>query len=499
MTLSHRQRLGIRLLSRRVLVEPESAGRVRVLAARLLRGDAVADSEFEGVLGVSPFTANADGTHYTRRGHIGIIAIDGVISFAPDLFDLFMGCNPTGTIVEALNQAADDDQVRAVVLDVHCPGGSVYGWSDLAAALDRLVAKKPVHTICHDLCASLAYRMAVRGTSIVATATALIGSIGSMIGPIYDFSEFLAKEGIKIFPIANPEEKLVGAPGYPLTAENTKPMRRIVDSDSDEFFAEVSERRDIPKDDVANLKAGLFKAADAMAMGLVDEVVGYDEFMARLEAEQASPAGARPGGVKAAMRGVVSTKESDMDWKDITPETLKANRPDVIATIEQTAEQRGREAASAEAKKAADEAAQKPATLEQIEAAIPEGTPGREKLILDSLKAKHTAAQASAAAVKAALDENARLSKQVGALKALNGAGGGVEPTEFAPKGGSATPGNPSAEKHPYVALVEKVAQENNPKTGKPFGMHAAWGEAARREPKQHADWLAKKRSGEIE
>lgn len=78
-----------------------------------------------------------------------------------------------------------DDRVKAVLVRIDSPGGTVAGAFDLARDVAALSAAKPVHAYIEDLGASAAYLQAAQMTAISANANAEVGSIGT-VGVVYD-------------------------------------------------------------------------------------------------------------------------------------------------------------------------------------------------------------------------------------------------------------------------------------------------------------------------
>ncbi len=91
---------------------------------------------------------------------IGVVAIDGLILRKPDLFArVFLGAISSEDIGDALRQAGERPDIKAVFLDIDSPGGTVAGTPELAAAVASLNARKPVYAFSSGLMCSAAYRL----------------------------------------------------------------------------------------------------------------------------------------------------------------------------------------------------------------------------------------------------------------------------------------------------------------------------------------------------
>ena len=99
--------------------------------------------------------------------------------------------------VKLFRHLEENDNVRAVILDIDSPGGSATASGYMYYAVKALAAKKPVIAFIRGLGASGAYMLAAPATRIVSIPSALIGSIGviSMRPSIY---EALDRVGVRM-------------------------------------------------------------------------------------------------------------------------------------------------------------------------------------------------------------------------------------------------------------------------------------------------------------
>ena len=86
------------------------------------------------------------------------------------------------TIVEAINDAADDKSIKAIVLRVDSPGGSALASDLMWHAIENAKAKKPVVVSMSDVAASGGYYIACNANKIVAEPSTITGSIGVFMG-----------------------------------------------------------------------------------------------------------------------------------------------------------------------------------------------------------------------------------------------------------------------------------------------------------------------------
>ena len=148
---------------------------------------------------------------------IGTVSIEGPILRKPDIFArVLMGATDSAEIHSALREAGQRDDIKAVLLDIDSPGGTVAGTPELAAAVASINERKPVYAFSSGLMASAAYWVASQARAIYATPSAQVGSIG-VVQAVIDDTAALDAEGIKVEVFSVGKYKAMGAPGTPLT------------------------------------------------------------------------------------------------------------------------------------------------------------------------------------------------------------------------------------------------------------------------------------------
>lgn len=170
-----------------------------------------------------------------------------------------------------LAQAADDPQVRGVLLTVDSPGGTVHGVFDLADQIHAMRGRKPVWAVASDWAASGAYALASAAERLIVTQTAMVGSIG-VIGKHVDRSSMEEKAGLKVTEIFAGARKVDGSPHRPLSDEAHREMQAHCDRVYGLFLDAVARNRGLSRETVAKTEAAIFIGADAVAAGLADEV-----------------------------------------------------------------------------------------------------------------------------------------------------------------------------------------------------------------------------------
>lgn len=190
---------------------------------------------------------------------------------------------------EAIDKLAKDSSVRAVLVAIDSPGGSVGGGEALHAALTRLRAAKPVVAVMRGTAASAGYMIAVAAERIFARESTLTGSIGVILQTI-DPSELLARLGVRGEALVSGPLKDQPNPFHALSPEGRASLQGVVGDMYDQFVAKVVAGRRMPEPQVRALADGrVFTGRQALAAGLVDAIGGEAEARAWLAAEKQVP------------------------------------------------------------------------------------------------------------------------------------------------------------------------------------------------------------------
>jgi ClpP class serine protease len=155
---------------------------------------------------------------YAVQEGIAIIDVAGLLANEPSLVDaILFGATAYGQILDEVEQAIGDPEVRGVLLRVNSPGGDSENAFETAAALSELARQKPLWAVADNSMFSAAYLLATAAKRIyVPEFTGGAGSIG-VYAEHLDWSEFNRKLGLKVTYIAEGEGKMDGNPNEPLS------------------------------------------------------------------------------------------------------------------------------------------------------------------------------------------------------------------------------------------------------------------------------------------
>ena len=215
----------------------------------------------------------------TSSAPIALIRVDGVIVAGKGGISLFGG-QSTGSeeVVDQIEQAMDDSDVRAILLRVNSPGGSAAGSQEIYDAITR--AKKhglKVVVSMADLAASGGYYVSANADRIYANPATMTGSIG-VISMHENLAGLYQKIGLKTEIIKSGKLKDMGAPSGPLSDEARAVIKGIVMQVYDQFVGAVADGRKMKPEAVRKLADGrIYSGQQAKQIGLVDELGGMHE------------------------------------------------------------------------------------------------------------------------------------------------------------------------------------------------------------------------------
>lgn len=254
------------------------------LLARRLVGEHASDDDINAAVAQRrPVT--------TAAGGVAVVPVHGVIAPRMNLLTKMSGGTTCEGISEDLNAALATNP-RAIVLDIDSPGGNVAGGHELAREILAARAKVPIVAQSNHLMGSLAYWLGSSATEIVASPSSLVGGVG--VYTLYnDISAALEKMGIKRTLIAGGGAyKGEGADGGALTDEAFAHRKSIIEGFADQFIADVGAGRGLDPAAVRETfgQGRVFRAPEALKVGMVNRIGTLNETIARLGGSVAAPA-----------------------------------------------------------------------------------------------------------------------------------------------------------------------------------------------------------------
>ncbi|MGC8885270.1 MAG: signal peptide peptidase SppA [Candidatus Nanoarchaeia archaeon] len=204
---------------------------------------------------------------FNFRPKIAVIPIYGEIGASDS-------ANPT-EIIKFLDKAEKDSSVKAIILDINSPGGTVVASKQIADAVKSV--KKPTVALIRDVGASGAFWIATAAKKIVADPMSITGSIG-VSASYLSFEKLMEKYGITYNRLVTGEYKDIGSPYKELSPKEKEMLQQKINFVKEQFVSEIAQNRNLSRDFVENLSNGnIWLGIEAKKYGLVDVLGGENE------------------------------------------------------------------------------------------------------------------------------------------------------------------------------------------------------------------------------
>ena len=207
-----------------------------------------------------------------------VVKVRGVISESSES-SAFSTAQNASSIARRIRTLADKKEVKALLLDINSPGGTVAAVQDIYNALNYFRAqKKPVVALMRDVAASGGFYIAMASDKIVAQPGTMTGSIGVILQTT-NAQELLKKIGVDMSAVKSGQNKDMGAIYKELTPEQKLLLQEMIDETYQQFFEAVRQGR--PNVDVNTLRiyadGRIFTGARAQTLGLIDGLGGEEK------------------------------------------------------------------------------------------------------------------------------------------------------------------------------------------------------------------------------
>jgi len=209
-----------------------------------------------------------------NKDGIGWVTVKGVIADS-DRWDR----RGSEQLSRRLRELGRKDNVKAIVLDINSPGGSVGAVQDVYATIMevRQEQKKPVVALFRDISASGGYYIAAACDRIIAYPGTLTGSIG-VIMQVSNFQGLTQKIGVKMDAIKSGNFKDIGSPFREMSVEERRLLQDVISDTYAQFYDAVKAGRKLDDAKLTLLADGrIFSGRQALAAGLIDGVGGRSQ------------------------------------------------------------------------------------------------------------------------------------------------------------------------------------------------------------------------------
>lgn len=208
-----------------------------------------------------------------RTNKVALIDVRGVLIDSPRPGLLGEGPNPVDELVSRLCKAERDGRVKAVILRINSPGGSVTASDTMYREIRRFAAQsgKPVVVSVGEVCASGGYYIALAADEIIVQPTSITGSIGVIV-PTINVSEGLRRIGVVARAVRSGDQKDLANPLEPMREEHYAVLQALVDEYYESFVSLVKDRRPgLARSELGRVTDGrVITGAEAVRVGLAD-------------------------------------------------------------------------------------------------------------------------------------------------------------------------------------------------------------------------------------
>ena len=195
----------------------------------------------------------------TGGAHIARLTVNGIIT-------------EDRKLLAALRDAGKDASVKALIVSINSPGGTVAGGEAMHRAIKDIAEKKPVAAVMGGVAASAGYMIAMPANRVFARESTVTGSIGVLM-ETGEVSGLLDKLGLTAEAITSGPLKDQPSLTKPLSPQGREVLRGVVLDMYDQFVGMVAEGRKMTPEAVRQLADGrVYSGRQALKAGLIDAI-----------------------------------------------------------------------------------------------------------------------------------------------------------------------------------------------------------------------------------
>jgi protease-4 len=207
----------------------------------------------------------------SKKDAVAVIPLYGAISQGSSGHSWERGSQQ---IAKRIRTLAAKKEVKAIVLDINSPGGTVGAVQEIYSAILKAKAetKKPFIARFGEVSASGGYYVAAACDQIMAQPGTITGSIG-VIFSVANYEGLMKKVGFKSEAIKSGKFKDIGSPMRDMTSDERKLLQAMIDDSYDQFVTAVADGRKMPAEQVKLLADGrIYTGRQALENKLVDKL-----------------------------------------------------------------------------------------------------------------------------------------------------------------------------------------------------------------------------------
>jgi protease IV len=217
---------------------------------------------------------------------IVVLEVNGVIQEGEETSTLFSTDGyDHRAFLQMIEQAKNDDTVKAIVLRVNSPGGGVVESAEIHDQLLKLKkeTKKPIYVSMGSMAASGGYYISTAADKIFASPETITGSLGVIMQSI-NYEGLAKKYGVELVTVKSGPYKDIMNPARKMTEEERKILESLIRNSYDGFVKVISEGRHIPESEVRKIADGrIYDGRQAKQLHLIDEFGYLDDTIAAMK------------------------------------------------------------------------------------------------------------------------------------------------------------------------------------------------------------------------
>jgi protease-4 len=201
---------------------------------------------------------------FASKDKVGVIEINGMITKSL----------PT---LKELRKFSEEEHIKAIVLRIDSPGGSVGPSQEIMREIEKTRKKKKVVASMGAVAASGGYYVACAADLIMASPGTATGSIG-VIMKLMNVEDLIKKLGVNFYSLQAGDLKDLGTPFRTMTPEERAVLQNLLDDIHAQFVADIARNRKIPLEKAKKLADGsVYTGQKAKELGLVDEMGNFED------------------------------------------------------------------------------------------------------------------------------------------------------------------------------------------------------------------------------
>lgn len=269
------------------MIEPAKLTEICEIYFAHIRGPKIDWKGIEASIGY--YAKDKEREPYCVVDGVAVIPVKGTLQKGFSLFSFLFGGSSMHKIGEAVKAAADDFQVKSILLDIDSPGGTVDGTMELSELIYNARGKKPIVAFTDGTMTSAAYAIGSAADKVyISGDTTLVGSIGTVCTHI-DQSKWDEMMGDKYTHITSGKYKTMASPHGPLSEEAYAYLQEQVDYTNNVFINTVARNRGVTPEKALSMSDGarIYIGKQAIDAGLVDGVSTFDQIISKMTAGSA--------------------------------------------------------------------------------------------------------------------------------------------------------------------------------------------------------------------